>query len=346
MEHGFVVAEIVLDGGGRTVDYRMIELNPPFERLTGQSRELFLGGRTVREVAPELEQHWYERYGRVALTRQPERFDFDAAGWNRWFDVYAFPIGPPELLRVAILFTEVTDRKRAKIALRESEASLVARVDAATSELRTLSRRLFEVQEDERRPLSRELHDEVGQVLTGLQFQLATIASADSDRLAEAQRTVQDLTEQIRQLSMDLRPAVLDQYGLLAALRWHMERYGAGTGIKVDLRHEGLDMRQPPQIEIAAFRVVQEALTNIARHAASARKAFVQLLADALTIVVRDRGQGFDPLVVNPSGGLSGMRERIALLGGTLTIETSAGAGTVIAAEVPLVGNSILEVAR
>jgi signal transduction histidine kinase len=143
---------------------------------------------------------------------------------------------------------------------------------------------------------------------------------------------------------MDLRPAVLDQYGLLAALRWHIERYGIRTGIKVDLRHEGLEARLPPPVEIAAFRVVQEALTNIARHAET-HEAFVQLLADAeaLTVVVRDRGQGFDPASANPSSGLSGMRERVELLGGTLTLDSGEGEGTVIAAEVPLTVSPLLE---
>jgi signal transduction histidine kinase len=225
------------------------------------------------------------------------------------------------------------ERARAEKALRESKAVLAEQVEMATIELRLLSHRLLEVQEEERRHLARELHDEIGQVLTGLQFQLA--AAAVDGRLAEAQRTVQDLTEQVRQLSMDLRPAVLDQYGLLAAPRWYIERYGARTGIQVDLRHEGLAQRFPPSVEIGSYRVVQEALTNVARHA-GVGQATVQLLADGgvLTIAVRDEGQGFQPDGTSGTG-LSGLRERVQLLGGSLTVETAPGTGTTITAELP-----------
>jgi PAS domain S-box-containing protein len=217
---------------------------------------------------------------------------------------------------------------------------LEKRVEAATTELRTLSRRLLEVHEEERRHLARELHDEIGQVLTGLSFQLAAAAGkGGAHSLAEATATVQALTEQIRQLSMDLRPAALDSLGLLAAMQWHLERYQQQTGIVADLRHEGLARRFSAKVEIGAYRVVQEALTNVARHAGT-DAATVQLFADdrSLAVVVRDHGCGFDPAMASSSGGLSGMRERVELLGGRLEVEATPGAGVVVAAEFPLDG--------
>jgi PAS domain S-box-containing protein len=212
---------------------------------------------------------------------------------------------------------------------------LAARVREATAGLRALSRRLLTVQEEERRHLARELHDEIGQVLTGLQLQLA--AKGDAGRLAEAEQLVQELTTRVRELSMDLRPTTLDTLGLLPALLTQVERFQARTGLRIDLRHLGLERRFSPEVEITVYRVVQEALTNIVRHA-RASSATVQLLADAaaLTLVVWDDGDGFDPEVTSTGGGLSGMRERVELLGGTLTVEAPPGGGTLLTAELPL----------
>jgi signal transduction histidine kinase len=243
------------------------------------------------------------------------------------------------LREVAERTWEAVERSRVEAALRESEASLQRRVVEATSELRALSRKLLSVQEDERRFLARELHDEIGQVLTGLNFQLAAVRKDEKAALTEAQATVQALTEQVRQLSMDLRPAVLDRYGLLAAIEWYAERYETRTGIAVDLRHEGLGRRFSPEVEIGAYRVMQEALTNVARHA-RASAATIQLFGDdrMLTVVVRDRGAGFDAAKATATSGLGGMRERMALLGGMLEVDSAAGRGTTITAEIPLHG--------
>jgi signal transduction histidine kinase len=125
--------------------------------------------------------------------------------------------------------------------------------------------------------------------------------------------------------------------GLLPALLSHVERYQVRTGLHVELRHDGLDRRFAPPVEITAYRVVQEALTNVARHA-DARNASVQLLVDddTLTLAVRDDGRGFDLPASRRTGGLSGMRERLELLGGTLTVDTAPERGTLITAELPL----------
>ncbi|MBF2007118.1 MAG: PAS domain S-box protein [Chlorogloeopsis fritschii C42_A2020_084] len=112
MDEGYGIAEIILNENGEPVDYRMLEVNPQFERLTGLSSEVALSGKTIREIAPELEEHWYQIYGQVGLTGEPVRFEQCAAGWGRWYDVYAFRIDEPEKRHVAILYNEITARKR------------------------------------------------------------------------------------------------------------------------------------------------------------------------------------------------------------------------------------------
>jgi PAS domain S-box-containing protein len=231
---------------------------------------------------------------------------------------------------------DVTARLRAEEALRDHEARLEQRVAEATAELRSLSRRLLIVQEEERRKLALELHDEIGQLLTGLSFQLASLDGPDGAvTLAEAKAAVQKLTDQVRQLSLDLRPAVLDGFGLLTAVKWHIERFQAITGITVHLRHEGGDRRHAPDVEIAAFRVVQEGLTNIARYA-GVREAWVTIFSDgSLLVIIKDQGQGFDSTHRREANGLTGMRERVELLGGTFELESVPGQGTTITAELP-----------
>ena len=111
MDEGYCIAEILLNDAGKPVDYRILDANPRFEQLTALPLEVALSGRTIRDIAPELEEHWYEIYGRVALTGESTRFEQQAAGWGRWYDVYAFRIGAPEKRQVAILFNDITNRK-------------------------------------------------------------------------------------------------------------------------------------------------------------------------------------------------------------------------------------------
>lgn len=119
MDEGYCIAEILLNDEGKPVDYRMIAANPRFEQLTALSLEVALSGRTMREIAPELEEHWYETYGHVALTGESTRFERQVSHWGRWYDVYAFRIGAPENRQVAILFNDITARKAAESTLEQ-----------------------------------------------------------------------------------------------------------------------------------------------------------------------------------------------------------------------------------
>jgi len=230
--------------------------------------------------------------------------------------------------------------KRVRTAEQEREQML--------ERLRTLSRRLLEVQEAERRHLARELHDEVGQVLTGLRLLLKLDGDLAMDevkhRFKQARGIVVELLARVRELSFDLRPAALDQLGLLPALVGLFERYTNQTGVRVEFKHKELEERFAPEVETTAYRIVQEALTNVARHAGVAGVTVrVGVTPDVLNLQIEDRGSGFDPDAASAttrSGGLAGMQERVVLLHGQLTIESRPGAGTKIIAELPLDGHS------
>jgi signal transduction histidine kinase len=224
-------------------------------------------------------------------------------------------------------------------------ARLFEQVRAAGERLQTLSRQLLEVQEAERRHIARELHDEIGQALTALKLLLDMSTRLPADEvtasLDEAQALINGLVALVRDLSLDLRPAMLDDLGLLPALLWHFDRYTAQTSVCVTFKHTGLEGRRfAPEIETAAYRIVQEALTNVARHAGVSEVA-VRLWTDqdALSVQIKDLGTGFDPEAALASGtttGLAGMRERAVLLGGQLTVESVPAAGTCVMAELPL----------
>jgi signal transduction histidine kinase len=208
--------------------------------------------------------------------------------------------------------------------------------------LRYLSARLVQMQEEERHAIARELHDEVGQSLTALKIAIDRTSQKCQTcgvDLAEASQELLRLVQQVRNLSLSLRPTMLDDLGLPATVRWHADRYTKQTGVKVSLKHGRLPRDIPRDVVTAAYRIVQEALTNVARHA-RAGEAMVTLRAEkgVLSIEVKDDGLGFDlDSLSRPSGvGLGGMRERVISIGGSLTIESSPGCGTYILAELPL----------
>jgi GAF domain-containing protein len=239
-----------------------------------------------------------------------------------------------------------TDRDEAILIRLADHAAIAIQNATLYSRLQGLSGRLMEVQEAERRHLARELHDEIGQLLTGLRLTLDVPepqSPALGERLGQAQALVQELLERIRALSLDLRPSILDDLGVLPALLGHIERYMSQTKIRVHLEHNGLDRRFAPETETGVYRIVQEALTNVARHG-HVDEVTVRLWAtdDVLGVQVEDHGAGFDPdavLGTGRSGGLAGLRERAALLNGHLTVETHPGRGVRLTAEVPLNGS-------
>lgn len=219
---------------------------------------------------------------------------------------------------------------------------LYRKLEQGEARLRLSSALIVETQERERRYLARELHDEVGQLLTALSLGLERAAKqtrgSHGSAMTAARTLSLELLARVRNISGSLRPPMLDDLGLLPTLEWHLDRVRQLTQLEVTLAHDGADRRFAPELEIAVYRVVQEALTNVVRHAGVGR-AMVRLWSNSTTLAVQivDHGVGFDSKV-SPSGsaGLLGMQERVELLDGCYTVETNPGAGTSITAEFPL----------
>jgi|GEM_PF-5439146 len=219
-------------------------------------------------------------------------------------------------------------------------------VKARAHELQTLSRKLVDAQEQEKKTLARELHDEIGQELTGLKMMLESVSHGGGIPQPELLKSPKDLVDslisKVRNLSLDLRPAMLDHLGLLPALFWQMERYTQQCGIKVGFVHSGIDGRFNPDIETAAYRIVQEALTNVARHAnVDNAQVRVWIDGDMLAITVKDEGSGFETGQVMSdryTAGVANMRERVTALGGKFIIHSARDMGTEVIARIPLGG--------
>lgn len=234
-----------------------------------------------------------------------------------------------------------------QIAVAIQNAQLFEQVEQARDRITSLSQQLIQAQEAERRAIANELHDEVGQSLTALKLLLETRHATapdggeGGDSAERARGLIDDLLAQIRRLSLDLRPATLDDLGLWPTLKWHVERFQANAGIRIELRQSGLNgKRLPPNVETAAYRITQEALTNVARHAQTDRvDVHLQLDETELRLDIRDRGVGFHAKTTTAertSTGLTGMRERAELLGGRLEVHAARGVGTRIVCHLPV----------
>jgi signal transduction histidine kinase len=203
-------------------------------------------------------------------------------------------------------------------------------------------RRVVEAQELERRRIARELHDETGQALTSILLGLRSVEDAPGPEEARAaaaalRELVVTTLQDVRRLAVELRPKALDDFGLGPALERLVQTYEGDTGISIDLEARLGPERLPGEIETLLYRTVQESLTNIVKHA-QARRASIVLTRRAAVVaaVIEDDGRGFDPAAPGDGIGLLGMRERLALLGGRLQVESAAGAGTTLVVEVPV----------
>jgi PAS domain S-box-containing protein len=210
--------------------------------------------------------------------------------------------------------------------------------------LKGLTRRLVEVQEAERRTISRELHDEAGQALTSIKLGLNLLEREVGDplavheRLTEMEKLTDQVMENLHNLAIDLRPASLEYLGLINALQQYLSSIKKNNDIKVEFESLGIDKRLPIEIEITLYRIVQEAVTNILRHArASLVDVLVERRDKKLVAIIEDNGVGFNPAIYRRTGhlGLFGMRERAEMFGGRLVIESKPGSGTTVFVEIP-----------
>jgi signal transduction histidine kinase len=268
--------------------------------------------------------------------------------------VRAFEVGGVDYINKPFHVQEVLARVRTHLELRRAQQQLARQNQQLQEEigerarmeeqLRLLSRRLVEVQEQERQALAHELHEEVGQVLTGLKLSLEIVGRAPQEQrslqLEDAQNLVNELIQHIRSMSMHLRPPMLDDLGVMPALFWYFERYQERYSIEVVCQHTGLEQRFPTDIEITLYRIVQEALTNVARHAGVAR-VVVRLWSsqEQVTTQVEDQGKGFDSAAAEANAALSGLaaiRERTHLLRGQFSLEATPDQGTCLTVALPL----------
>ena len=214
-------------------------------------------------------------------------------------------------------------------------------------DLQRLSSQLLTAQEEERRSIARELHDEVGQVLTAIKVELAVAqrsveaAGGNANALHDARQITDGALHTVRDLSRLLHPSMLDDLGLPAAIDWYLKGFGRRHGVKIELLQDGMHERLAPEIEAGIYRIVQEALTNVAKHAqANTCRVFLQRLTNTVLVTIEDDGVGFRAEEVSEPGaargiGLVGIRERVAQLRGELRLESGPGKGTRLTVEVP-----------
>lgn len=323
---------------------------------------------------PEREQATALREGRA----EDERWHLKKGGVRFFASGVLVPLYDREthaLRGFGKVLRDVTDREQLEEALRRANEALEARVAARTgaleartrelsgalaalsqslegqareaSERRALAARLVAAQEEERRRISRELHDEMGQLIAAFGLAIGALEGARPEfaaELADLKAVADAMAREVHRLAVELRPTALDDLGLEAALRAYCEEWSARTGVPVAFESVAMPHeRLPPEIETTVYRVVQEALTNAAKYAVpgGARRVSVTLQdgSGLLRAIVEDDGPGFDPAAAARSGrlGLVGMRERAEVAGGTLQIESEpGGAGTTVFLRLPL----------
>jgi PAS domain S-box-containing protein len=270
----------------------------------------------------------------AAGTRSEVSFETPRGSVPALLSLSALPGSDPPALCMVV--TDITDRKRAEEKLRGSR-----------EQLRSFSRRLQSLLEEERTRISREIHDELGQSLTALKLDLSSIRrkilseglAGLSGNVHEVELAVSRIIRTVRKIATDLRPGILDELGLADAIEWVAKDFQRGTGISCKVSARGADQISDPDLSTAVFRIVQEALTNVSRYSA-ASKVMVSLerKGDSLIVEVRDNGIGimegkiFDP----KSLGLIGIRERVLLLGGEALISGSPDEGTSVRVILPI----------
>jgi len=312
--------------------WRYTYVNSFAGRMLGRNAPDLIGKHIWTEFPEGRGQKFHLAYEQAANEQRPVQIREYYPPWKRWYEnrIYPSPDG------VSIFFTDVSEQVEAQTELR-----------AYNEKLRALSARLEEVREEERRVMAREIHDQIGQALTALKLDAAWLrgqmgpdAGPAVDERARAMNALVDQTiETARRLSASLRPAILDDLGLAAAIRWQIREFEQRTGVACDLDLPPDGAIAPP-IALALFRILQEALTNVARHA-GARHVHVGLTvgADSVVLTIADDGRGVTPedLKRPTSLGVAGMRERALAVGGELRIDAVPGRGTTLTVRVPTV---------
>jgi len=323
-------------------DLTVTFVNGAYCRYFGRTQEQVLGKSLLEHLLPEERanaQRFLAGIAPATPTYERDALVRDADGAQRWMHWAARGIFGADgaLAEIQSVGRDVTELKR-----------VMDELGAARERLQRLSRRLLEVQEAERRHLARELHDDIGQGLTALKLNLESLArgrdsAAFVARIGEALETTRHTIERVRQLSINLRPLQLDDLGLTAALRSHLDRQAKLGGLAPHFEIQEVPLNISADIETACFRVAQEAINNIVRHSKAANVWLRLFVAgERLALSVRDDGSGFDVAAAQKraaagaSLGVVSMEERVALAGGSFQIHSAPGQGTVVVASFPV----------
>ena len=304
----------------------------------------------LKSVHPEDRKRAVQAYVKAYETRTEYCSEYRLvnkdSGRVRWVIDQGIPVTDDNggITRFDGIMQEISRYMDAEQALRDANDNLEIRVRERTAELQALSRQLVKAQESERFTIAGELHDQIGQSLTALKISLDRALrlpeQSTAVNLSEAKGLVNELMAEVRDMSLKLRPPMLDHLGLLPTLLWYFERYTTQTEIVVNFKHRRLNRYLPPEIRTAAYRIIQEALTNVARYAmVSDVKVNAWSKDDLLSVRVEDMGAGFcvNSLPFDKSIGLHGMQERALLLGGEVVVNSTPGSGTCIMAKLPIV---------
>lgn len=266
---------------------------------------------------------------RAAVSRRYDAFRADARRLLWQSLIVGLVVALVSVLRLRVVERRADDQRRI--------------AEEAERQLRTLSQRLVAAQEEERKHLSRELHDHVAQVLTGLKMELGRVdrAGVQDDRrraaVVESRRLVDEMFQTVRDLALGLRPSMLDDFGLQAGLEWHVRDFTRRSGVDVQLSLQGSLDGLSDEHRTCVYRAVQEALTNCARHAAARSvRVVVTRKGTRLVVAISDDGRGFDVKARRDGLGLRGLEERVKELGGRLTVASRVASGTTLMLDLPV----------
>jgi PAS domain S-box-containing protein len=307
--------------------------NKAAEHLLGRKVEEVLGHHLF-EAFPEAKGKGFEKQYTLALReKRPVSYEtyWNVKPYENWYELRIYPYKDG----ISIYFQVTTERKNAEKRLKSSH-----------EELRALSAHLQSIREEERTLIAREIHDELGQALTGLKMDLSWLFKKLPEdqkslfkKIESMSKLIDATIQRVRKISTELRPGVLDDFGLIAALEWQSQDFQSRTGIKCKFNSGLKYINIDPNFSTAVFRIFQETLTNIARHA-NASKVRIYLKEDngSFTLRVEDNGRGIrEDEVSNPKSlGIMGMRERALFFGGELKIFVKPGKGTTVTLKTPL----------
>lgn len=334
IHQGFCIIEMIWDDYGNAADYRFIEANPAFQRQTGI---VDYSEKTMKEILPTHESHWFKIYGEIAKTQKSAHFELPASLINGWYEVEAFPI--PELGEniVGILFNDITKRKKAEEILRQDELK-----ELEKKQQKEILKATLITQNEERQRIAETLHNGLGQVLYGVKTNLERLKLNDPNAydsnvrvLSKSKELLGLCIQESRRISHELMPSILEDFGLKVSVTDICSQLKGKTNFNCTF--SGLEIELDKYLQLAIYRIVQELALNIMKHANATHAAInVSVKGENVHVTVKDNGVGFDEISKKAKGiGLKNIESKVKLLHGKIDI-TSVPKETVIRIQFPL----------